>query len=217
MYSVRRTGVLPPVGFPIRASADHRPFSAYSRLIAAVHALHRLLVPRHPPCALDILTVILIDLAEHRPKDKPVLPNATPRPRRPKTTKPRAGPVVRCGIRCWMTVQFSRSDKRAPVGGLPTVGLSKLNSMQALAWCPSGPPKRPHRIGARCATSSSVDVRNLLEECRPRYCDRWFETGAPILELPRKEVIQPHLPVRLPCYDFTPVTGPTFDGSLPEG
>ena len=23
--------------------------------------------------------------------------------------------------------------------------------------------------------------------------------------LPRKEVIQPHLPIRLPCYDFTPV------------
>ena len=37
------------------------------------------------------------------------------------------------------------------------------------------------------------------------------------LVLPRKEVIQPHLPVRLPCYDFTPVTSPTFDGSLPEG
>jgi hypothetical protein len=35
--------------------------------------------------------------------------------------------------------------------------------------------------------------------------------------LPRKEVIQPHLPVRLPCYDFTPVTSPTFDGSLPKG
>jgi len=30
----------------------------------------------------------------------------------------------------------------------------------------------------------------------------------------RKEVIQPHLPVRLPCYDFTPITDPTFDGSL---
>jgi hypothetical protein len=30
--------------------------------------------------------------------------------------------------------------------------------------------------------------------------------------LPRKEVIQPHLPVRLPCYDFTPVTDPTLDG-----
>ena len=30
----------------------------------------------------------------------------------------------------------------------------------------------------------------------------------------RKEVIQPHLPIRLPCYDFTPVTGSAFDGSL---
>ena len=27
----------------------------------------------------------------------------------------------------------------------------------------------------------------------------------------RKEVIQPHLPIRLPCYDFTPVINPTFD------
>lgn len=29
----------------------------------------------------------------------------------------------------------------------------------------------------------------------------------------RKEVIQPHLPIRLPCYDFTPVTGSTFGSS----
>ena len=29
--------------------------------------------------------------------------------------------------------------------------------------------------------------------------------------LHRKEVIQPHLPIRLPCYDFTPVINPTFD------
>ena len=33
----------------------------------------------------------------------------------------------------------------------------------------------------------------------------------------RKEVIQPHLPVRLPCYDFIPIADPTFDGSLPYG
>ncbi len=26
----------------------------------------------------------------------------------------------------------------------------------------------------------------------------------------RKEVIQPHLPIRLPCYDFTPIIKPTF-------
>ena len=28
------------------------------------------------------------------------------------------------------------------------------------------------------------------------------------LQFSRKEVIQPHLPIRLPCYDFTPVTNP---------
>ena len=39
-------------------------------------------------------------------------------------------------------------------------------------------------------------------------------TAWPDFLLPRKEVIQPHLPVRLPCYDFVPITGPTFDGCL---
>src|SRR5438067_2284752 len=34
---------------------------------------------------------------------------------------------------------------------------------------------------------------------------------------PRKEVIQPQLPLRLPCYDFVPITTPAFDGSLPCG
>ena len=33
------------------------------------------------------------------------------------------------------------------------------------------------------------------------------------LVLLRKEVIQPHLPIRLPCYDFTPITGHTLDVS----
>ena len=30
----------------------------------------------------------------------------------------------------------------------------------------------------------------------------------------RKEVIKPHLPIRLPCYDFTPITKPTFGRAL---
>jgi hypothetical protein len=30
----------------------------------------------------------------------------------------------------------------------------------------------------------------------------------------KKEVFQPHLPVRLPCYDLAPVTGLTLGGSL---
>ena len=38
-----------------------------------------------------------------------------------------------------------------------------------------------------------------------------FRTG-----LLRKEVIQPQVPLRLPCYDFTPVISHTIGGSLPK-
>ena len=35
-----------------------------------------------------------------------------------------------------------------------------------------------------------------------------------LLDFLRKEVIQPHLPIRLPCYDFTPVIRPAFGSCL---
>jgi hypothetical protein len=40
--------------------------------------------------------------------------------------------------------------------------------------------------------------------------------GGCTVQLPRKEVIQPHLPVRLPCYDFVPVAPPAFGRCLPS-
>ena len=39
-------------GFPIRTPSDHRFIDNSPRLIAALHVLHRLNTPRHPPCAL---------------------------------------------------------------------------------------------------------------------------------------------------------------------
>ena len=39
---------------------------------------------------------------------------------------------------------------------------------------------------------------------------------SPAVHLPRKEVIQPQLPLRLPCYDFVPVTSPTLGRCLPN-
>src|SRR5881275_980344 len=59
-------------------------------------------------------------------------------------------------------------------------------------------------------------MRAMADSCRTPS-SRWLRGDDFLLELPRKEVIQPHLPVRLPCYDFTPITSPTFDGSLPKG
>ena len=40
------------------------------------------------------------------------------------------------------------------------------------------------------------------------------ETRGSVGVILRKEVIQPQVPLRLPCYDFVPLTGHTFDASL---
>ncbi len=74
------------------------------------------------------------------------------------------------------------------------------------------------------ARPGSVDVlaaRSVAAPSPRSVIATGSEAGAvpdvPLAGLPRKEVIQPQLPLRLPCYDFTPVTSPTFDGSLPCG
>ena len=50
------TGQLPRPGFPIRTSPDQCLFSGSPRLFAAIHVLHRRLMPRHSPYALTSLT-----------------------------------------------------------------------------------------------------------------------------------------------------------------
>jgi hypothetical protein len=48
----RATGHYATPGFPIRKSSDQSLVTDSPRLIAGSYVLHRLLVPRHPPCAL---------------------------------------------------------------------------------------------------------------------------------------------------------------------
>ena len=57
---------------------------------------------------------------------------------------------------------------------------------------------------ARIGTGDSLSCTSAGKQCIP----------TPYYFFLRKEVIQPHLPIRLPCYDFTPVINPAFDGSL---
>lgn len=66
------------------------------------------------------------------------------------------------------------------------------------------------------ATPHNQQARHLSKKGEPTPT---LETGQPHQHggLLRKEVIQPHLPVRLPCYDFVPIASPTFDDSLPQG
>ena len=49
-------------GFPIRKSWPQRPVIDSTRLIADSHVLHRLPMPRHPPCALENLTTNMINI-----------------------------------------------------------------------------------------------------------------------------------------------------------
>ena len=56
-------------------------------------------------------------------------------------------------------------------------------------------------------TTHALDPRAAAVSGPPRH-QKW---------LPRKEVIQPQLPLRLPCYDFVPITRPTLDGCPPHG
>ena len=55
MYSGEDTTPLRAVGFPIRKSSDLSSVDSSPRHIAASHVLHRLLMPRHPPYALNNL------------------------------------------------------------------------------------------------------------------------------------------------------------------
>jgi hypothetical protein len=152
MDSGTDTRALPRVGFPIRTSRDQGLVSTSPGLFAAAHVLHRLLAPRHPPCALRLLIM-----------KNTVLP-------------------------LW-SFQGARRKPVAPV------------SQNSTAW------------------NAEVDV--LLGELGHRTARR-PSTGRATYRgngpgIPRKEVIQPQLPLRLPCYDFVPITNPTFDGSLPCG
>src|SRR5919106_380958 len=160
MDSAESTRALPRVGFPIRKSPGQRLVSTSPGLIAAAHVLHRLLAPRHPPCAL----VLLIR----------------------KNT-------------CVAAMEFSRC---ARAGAHPTEktrleGRSLKTQQRA-------------RRGRRCSRRAHCpDGRG--------HQTGWAPTGVKSSGFPRKEVIQPQLPLRLPCYDFTPIIDPTFDGCLPCG
>ena len=58
-----------------------------------------------------------------------------------------------------------------------------------------------------------IDTRNMLFSCY-RLDNSTVKHISLLYFFPRKEVIQPHLPIRLPCYDFTPVIGPAFGSSF---
>lgn len=101
--------------------------------------------------------------------------------------------------------------------------------LQDPTGCLAPPPSRtktnpfppPQRVAvlrslSRCRGKTCQCLRHLSTPTQ-HYVGRGLHTGFHRMVLLRKEVIQPHLPVRLPCYDFVPIASPTFDGSLHKG
>jgi hypothetical protein len=86
------------------------------------------------------------------------------------------------------------------------------------------PTTPPHKGGRHAACTWHVAVAgpdfasvSANEHPHPTLGGGGLQTPFQATVLLRKEVIQPHLPVRLPCYDFVPIASPTFDGSLHKG
>ena len=61
----------------------------------------------------------------------------------------------------------------------------------------------------RSSLSSAFALRLRFTKCS-RIDNSTVKHILSLLLPHRKEVIQPHLPIRLPCYDFTPVISPAF-------
>ena len=77
-------------------------------------------------------------------------------------------------------------------------------------------PRRPPREPAKPTISSTPARPHEPETIPGAWATRRTPDRRPE-KLRRKEVIQPHLPVRLPCYDLVPITSLTLDGSIHKG
>lgn len=94
--------------------------------------------------------------------------------------------------------------------GIPRAPLSTWTDVPALLL--TGTPAARATSLTHTTAFSAQHVNELLPESSSRELER-MDTIPKRIRRSRKEVFQPHLPVRLPCYDLAPVTGSTLNGS----
>ncbi len=128
---------------------------------------------------------------------------------RDETTLPHhPGPTPRTEVQ---QTQVQQTQVQAPTPGMGVrVRFQNPNSVsppQATGHHPPSGGAAPEQPNTGRA-STEFPLMNTTGATR-----RTPVTGCVLL---RKEVIQPHLPVRLPCYDFVPIASPTFDHSLQQ-
>src|SRR5205823_338640 len=123
----------------------------------------------------------------------------------------------RLGIHREPLITWPVIDARARYRVLKVLEVARTPRTEQCAR-PAPPPlalSTPFRVSTQAVERSRRPSSQCIDLvlCGLRRGDKPRPTGR-LPKLLRKEVIQPHLPVRLPCYDFTPIADPTFDGSL---
>ena len=122
------------------------------------------------------------------------------------------------------TIQITNNPPHTPT---PTTGWPAAQATTTTSGGRShGVEREPDSVSARYNFSYPTQTRThthhphqVAYTCRHKKTTQHTNHKATMLHcspqngLPRKEVIQPHLPVRLPCYDFVPIANPTFDHS----
>ena len=92
--------------------------------------------------------------------------------------------------------------------------MTQMCSQRASKFIPNNRPRdyglarSPTPSSARFVTSLCSRAFHRIELCQSEIIKHLRPC------LPRKEVIQPHLPIRLPCYDFVPINYHTFGACL---
>src|SRR5689334_8839842 len=172
MCSGRGDGQLRPPGFPIRKSPDQCLVADSPGLIAGSNVLHRLLVPRHPPCAL-------INLATTRCSRPLCSSQDTGGP----ATKPAASAAGRHGPRETSRARSLRTQQRARPAPHPPPPFQLPRREAVLDW---------HRDPAWPNNQTSTDEQPP-RDTRPGHGSGREPAKDPRQVLLRKEVIQPHL------------------------
>ena len=115
---------------------------------------------------------------------------------------------------CPSTLLFARGGDEE-IRTLDPLLAGQVLSQLSYTPIPMGSFLRTLKIEQQKLLESFHSLSRLVRKTRlVSYLDEREEPRLPCCFLHRKEVIQPHLPIRLPCYDLTPIIEPTFGCSL---
>ena len=206
MYSLYDTWGFPCV-FPHSEISGSLAMCAYPKLIAAYHVLHRLLMPRHSPCALCSLTYFVwllslllrqFRLLTHVRKYysfSTLLPCST-----------RTNLIIKSSSNLQSIFQSFAFNITKNISWLTSQYVLKLYIIIHMQFSKN---KFLWEIMCFLKIEQKCLVKAVSSVVRSKHLASSF--------LHRKEVIQPQVLLRLPCYDFTPIADPTLGRFLPCG